>query len=83
VKVCEHCGARLAENDPSPAELRVLNFIVDFREAQGRFPTYREIRIGMRFRSVATANTHVYRLADKGWVTIVKRVGIRAARRAA
>lgn len=77
---CPSCGALLATGDPSPAQARVLEFIVDFHERRGRFPLYREIRIGMGYTSTAAATRQVAALASKGLLTVRKHYGIVGAR---
>lgn len=80
MSVCGQCGAVLVTDDPSPAEARVLEFVLDFHGRRLRFPTYLEIQQGLRLGSRTAANTMVHRLARKGWLAIEKYRGIKGAR---
>lgn len=81
---CPTCGiAVVGAGDPSPAEERMLNLVLDFHEQHGRFPTYRELKSALAYRSVHGVAARLQCLAKKGFVTLSgvrgKR-GIQAAR---
>ena len=69
--VCATCGVAIhGAHDPTTAEARVLHFIVAFHDQYGRFPTYREIRVELAYRSLQAVRYHVHKLEKKGWLTI-------------
>lgn len=82
---CPTCGTVLGAGDPSPAEARALAAICDFHDRMGRFPTYRELAIQLRYSSWRGAPPIVRGLARKGWVKlsgVQGKTAIQAARRA-
>ena len=69
--VCPTCGIAIrGAEDPTPAEGRVLDFIIAFHDQYGRFPTYREIRVEFAYRSPQSVRHHVDKLRKKGWLAI-------------
>ena len=68
---CPTCGVAISGvEDPTPAEGRVLDFILAFHDQNGRFPTYREIRVKFGYRSHQSVRYHVDKLDRKGWLTV-------------
>ena len=81
---CPRCGIAIdGWGDPTPAEHRVLQAIVEFHDARGRFPTYREIQRSQGYRSVQSVHAKVHALAEKGLLVMGDNKRIRSARRPA
>lgn len=52
----------------TPAQRRVLDFIVEFIRAKRYSPSLEEIAAALELRSVATIHKHLRNLSDKGYV---------------
>ena len=61
-------AAILGAEDPTTKEARVLDFVVEFHDLRGRFPTYREVRIELAERSLRAAYYHVNELKERRWL---------------
>jgi len=51
---------------PTKKQKEVLSFIEDFIAAHGYSPSYREIRTGLNYTSVATVSLHINNLIRRG-----------------
>lgn len=52
----------------TPKQLRVLNFVKSFIDANGFSPSYVEIGIGLTISSLATVARHISNLEKRGYI---------------
>lgn len=53
---------------PSKRQKILLDFISDFIKKNGYSPSYREIKDGLGYTSIATVSLHVHGLIDRGFI---------------
>lgn len=57
-----------AQNRPSKKQRELLTFVENFISGHGYGPSYREIRAGMGYNSIATVALHIDSLITKGYL---------------
>ena len=58
------------DSPPTPAQQRVLDFIVSYFARELMMPTYAEIAEGLAFRSPTAVQHHVEALVRRGWLEL-------------
>lgn len=53
---------------PTKRQKTLLDFISDFIDKHGYSPSYREIKDGLGYTSLATVSLHVHGLIDRGYL---------------
>ena len=58
-------------------EKKVFQWIKNFQQDQGSYPTYREIQAALKFNSINSVSQYVKQLAAKGYLEMIKNRGYR------
>ncbi|MDF2378955.1 MAG: transcriptional repressor LexA [Candidatus Gracilibacteria bacterium] len=66
-------------NDLSHKEKKVFEWIKEFQQNTGGYPTYRDIQEALFFNSINSVSQYIKQLAKKGYLELIKNRGYRLA----
>lgn len=69
----------MAKKGLTRGEMKTLEFIRSYHDRYGGYPTYREIQVGRRLKSINSITQYLRQLAKKGFIDPLKRRGFRLA----
>lgn len=61
----------------TPREKKVLDWIKEYQQDNGGYPTYREIQAALSFNSINSVSQYIKQLAKKGVLELIKNKGYR------
>jgi repressor LexA len=69
----------MAKKGLTRGERKTLDCIRSYHDRYGGYPTYREIQVGLRLKSINSITQYLRQLAKKGFIEPLKRRGFRLA----